>query len=309
LVAREDLDFFSAGERCAAWLYRPQGSGPHPCVVLGHGFGATRTARLWAYAERFAAAGIAALAFDYRHFGDSDGEPRQLLDIGRQLEDWRAALVFVRSQDGVDPDRVALWGSSFGGGHVVRVAAGDAKVAAVVSQAPYTTGASALREVGLPGVLRLSGAALRDAVGAVGGAEPRLVSICGRPGELAAMTSPDALPGYEAMYEGGAYRNEVAARVGLRVATYNPAWWAPRVRCPLLVCVAERDVITPPEPAQRMAARAPRGELVSYPIGHFDIYVGEWFERAVADQFEFLSRHLLGVEAPTVAAPGYAHPE
>jgi fermentation-respiration switch protein FrsA (DUF1100 family) len=78
-----------------------------------------RDQRLDAFAERFARAGLAALVFDYRHFGDSQGEPRQLLDIGRQLADWRAAIGYARTVDGIDPARIALWGSSFSGGHDV----------------------------------------------------------------------------------------------------------------------------------------------------------------------------------------------
>jgi pimeloyl-ACP methyl ester carboxylesterase len=109
-------------------------------VILAHGFGGTHAARLWAYAERFAAGGASALVFDYRHFGESAGEPRQLLSVRRQLEDWRAALAFGRSLAGVDPSRVALWGTSFGGGHVVRLAAGEPRVAAVISQAPLASG-------------------------------------------------------------------------------------------------------------------------------------------------------------------------
>jgi dienelactone hydrolase len=86
-MQRSDVTFESAGTRCAAWLYRPveSGGGPAPCVVLAHGFSGVRDQRLDAYAERFAQAGLAALVFDYRYFGDSDGEPRQLLDIRRQL--------------------------------------------------------------------------------------------------------------------------------------------------------------------------------------------------------------------------------
>lgn len=263
-------------------------------MILGHGFGVTRAARLGAYAERFAAAGIAALAFDYRHFGDSEGEPRQLLDIGRQLGDWQAALAFVRSLDGIDPERVALWGSSFGGGHVVRVAAGDARVAAAVSQIPFTTGLSALRAIGPRQAARLTAAGLRDVSRRLRGRQPHMVPIAAPPGELAAISTPDALPGYEAMHDEGPLRNEVAARIGLRVPSYNPARAVSRVRCPLLVCIAEEDAVTPAAPAERMAARAPRGEVVRYPVEHFAIYVGEWFERAVADQTEFLSRHLLG---------------
>ena len=67
---------------------------------------------------------------------------------------------------------------------------------------------------------------------------------------------------------------------------------AGRVRAPLLVQVMSSDVVTPPPPARKAAAKAPRGELIEYPGGHFDIYVGEPFERAIADQIEFLDRVL-----------------
>ena len=112
-MSRTDTAFRSDGGTCAAWLYRPAGDGPHPIVVMAHGFSGVREQRLDAYAERFAEAGLAVLVFDYRHFGASDGEPRQLLSIPRQLADWRAAIAYARSLDGIDPKRVALWGTSF----------------------------------------------------------------------------------------------------------------------------------------------------------------------------------------------------
>jgi len=79
-----------------------------PVVVLAHGWTGVREQRLDAYAERFAAAGLAALAFDYRHFGASTGQPRQLLDIKRQLADWAAAVAFVRTRSELDAGRVGL---------------------------------------------------------------------------------------------------------------------------------------------------------------------------------------------------------
>ena len=87
-----------------------------------------RDQRLPAYAERFAEAGLAALLFDYRHFGASGGEPRQLLDIQRQLEDWRTALAYARGLDGVA--KVGLFGSSFGGGHAITIATESPAVSA-----------------------------------------------------------------------------------------------------------------------------------------------------------------------------------
>ena len=122
---RADIEFSSGGTACAAWLYRPQGAGPNPCVVMAHGFSAVRDQRLDAYAERFREAGFAVLLFDYRHFGTSAGEPRQLLSIRRQLQDWEAAIVAARAQPDIDPARIALFGSSFSGGHVQTLAARD----------------------------------------------------------------------------------------------------------------------------------------------------------------------------------------
>ena len=112
---------------------------------MAHGFSGVREQRLDAYAERFAAAGLAVLVFDYRHFGASQGEPRQLLSIAPPARaDWRAAVAHARYLLEVDPKRVAVWGTSFSGGHVVAVAAADPAIAAVVSQAPFTDGLSAI---------------------------------------------------------------------------------------------------------------------------------------------------------------------
>ena len=295
---RTDVTFTSDGTACAAWLYRPAGKKPVPCVVLAHGFTGTRGARLDAYAERFAEAGLAALVFDYRHFGDSSGEPRQLLDIGRQHADWRAAVAYARTLEGIDPDRIALWGTSFSGGHVVETAAADTRIAAVVSQAPFTDGVAVLAAASPLAAAKVTAVAVQDELAGRLGRDPVLAPAVGPPGSCAAMTSPDAEPGFRAIAPPH-WRNEFSPRVMLRIGLYRPGRKASQVRCPLLVCVCDDDAITPPKGAVRMAAEAPRGELQRYPIGHFEIYIGEPFEAAVAHQTEFLARHLLGKPATT----------
>lgn len=293
MAEREELTFPSGGERCAAWLYRPDSGGePVPCVVMAHGFSATRSDGLPAYAERFAAEGFAALVFDYRHFGDSGGEPRQLISPPGQRDDYRAAIAFARSLPGIDPGRIALFGSSFSGGHVVVVAAGDERIAAVIAQAPFADVIDTLRASGLRALGGVTVRALRDAAAGLLGRPPVMVPAVGPPGSVAAMTSPDAEPGFRSIVPPGSrWRNEVAARVLLRLD--RPVGSARRVRCPLLVCACDRDAVTPVGGAIRIAERAPRGELVRYPIGHFEIYTGAAFERAVSDQAAFLRRHLI----------------
>jgi dienelactone hydrolase len=114
---------------------QPTGDDLLPCVVMGHGAGGTM-ANLLPIAERLAAAGMAALAFDYRYFGERGGQPRQLMHTEWQREDWRAAVRLARACPRIDPERIAPWGTSFSGGHVVADAAGDPRIAAVVAQVP-----------------------------------------------------------------------------------------------------------------------------------------------------------------------------
>jgi dienelactone hydrolase len=304
---RSDVQFVSEGQHCAAWLYRPAGEEPAPCVVLAHGWTGVREQRLDAFAERFAAAGMAALVFDYRHFGASEGEPRQLLDIGRQLADWRAAIDYARGLPGIDPDRIALWGSSFSGGHVMEVASGDSRIAAVVANVPFADGLRNLPRLGVAQSLRLVREGLRDQLGSLVGRPPHMLASVGPPGSLAVMTSPDAEPGFRRLDPSNStWRNEAAARVALRVGSYRPGRHAGRIACPILFSIADEDVVTPPEFALAAAARAPRGEVKRYPGGHFDLYVEPRFDEVVADQIAFLRRHLLrdATEAPAVASLG-----
>ncbi|KZS68870.1 alpha/beta hydrolase [Mycobacterium kansasii] len=293
MAEREDVCFTSGADRISAWLYRPTSSGPSPLLVMAHGLGAVRTMRLDAYAERFSAAGYACLVFDYRNFGDSEGEPRQLLNIGMQLADWTAAVAYARTIEGIDPSRIGLWGTSFGGGHVIATAARVPGIAAAVAQCPFTDGVAAVRAINPVTVARLTALALRDVVGALAGRPPVLVPTVGKPGEVAVMTTADAYEGYlKLVPEGVELRNEIAARIAMRVLTYRPGRLAAKIRCPILFCVCQTDSVAPAGPTLRYAAKAPRGEVKVYPEGHFAIYVGDAFERAVADQIAFLDKHL-----------------
>lgn len=291
---RLDVTFQSGGVTCAGWLYRPDGDGPHPIVVMAHGFSCVRDQRLDAYAERFVGTGLGVLLFDYRYFGASGGEPRQVLDIRSQLDDWRAALAHARSIDWVDTGRVALFGSSFSGGHVVQLASEDHDIAAVVSQCPFHDGLATLSVLGWGNVVKLAGHALVDQVGALLGRDPHYVPAVAPPGQLAVMALPDSQDGFDKVTGPGTlWQNRVAARIGLHVGLYRPGTKAGRVTCPTLWGIADRDSLCPPARTAKLAARAPKGEIIHYPSGHFDIYVGDLFEQIVTDQIDFFRRHLL----------------
>lgn len=294
-VTRERVTFESEGVPIAAFFYPGEGPGPgrRPCVVLGHGLGAVKEARLTAFAERFAAAGLACLAFDYRHFGESGGEPRQLVDIRRQQDDWRAAIAFARSLERVDPDRVGLWGTSFSGGHVLEVAAGDGRVRAAVVQVPFVDGLASIRSVGVRHLLRLTGAGIRDVLRQATRRPPHLVPLIGPPGSLGFMTTPESEPGYRAIVtDAPTWRNEIAARLALRIGMYRPIRSAPKIRCPVLYVVGLRDSLTPANATMQAFRRTPDARLYLLPVGHFDAYVGAWFEEVVPLETAFLTQKL-----------------
>ncbi len=292
-ATRTDVRFDSHGEECGAWLYRPAGEGPFPVVVMCHGLGAVREMRLDANARRFAEAGIAALNFTYRHFGDSDGEPRQLLDIAEQHDDIEAAIKYVRSLDFVDSDRVALFGSSFGGGNAISVGARHRDLSAIVVQCPFTDGPASSGTLGPLSTIKIGARALADtALGAIGRG-PVYALLAGERGDPAMMTAHDVVDGYLGLVpEGFDHDNRVAARIALRIMFERPGRRMKDLNCPTLICACEKDTVAPYKPTAKYAAKAPNVELKSYPVGHFDIYVGEPFERAVSDQIEFLTRNL-----------------
>jgi hypothetical protein len=301
-VTRTEVRFSSHGVDCAGYLYRPaKASGTLPCVVLGHGTAGTMD-RLFVYAEPFAAAGMAVLVFDYRGWGASDGQPRQVIDIGGQLDDWRAAIGFARSLDGVDPERIALWGSSLSGGHVVALAADDPQIAAVVAQVPWfgdaRTPRQVLRQLLQVSTLKLVAAGIRDAVRGARDRPPYLVPIVGEPGQTALFTGPEVREALEAKgLEGSLWRNQFAPRFVFALPRYQPGKAVERLGMPLLVCVADRDRETPADFAAQFVERAPRGELRRYPASHFEMYHGETFKRVLADQVDFLRSHLLSEPA------------
>ena len=301
-MMRTDVAFQSSGTECAAWLYRPEGEGRLPLVVMAHGFSGTRELRLDAYAERFASAGLGVLLFDYRHFGASAGEPRQLVDIAKQHADYHAAIAYGRGLDWVDPDRVALFGTSFSGGHVLEVAAADPQIAAVVSQCPFTDGVATLPKLGVRNVARMTIAGLVDQARALAGRPPRYIPAIGPPGSLGVMTTPDAEPGMRALIPAETrWENRVAARIALRVGAYRPGRAAAKLTCPALFCLCDDDSLAPADTAAKYAAAAPRSEVKRYPVAHFEIYVDPTWSDAVAVQTEFLVRNLVAGQATAAA--------
>lgn len=283
-AAAQHVTIPSGDASCAAWFLMPDGDGPHPCVVMGHGFSLTRYDGMAEYAGAFRAAGCAVLAFDYRYFGDSAGQPRQRFRVPAQLTDWRNAIAFARADERVDAARVVLWGYSFGGGFAVRLAAEGQPAAAVLALAPFVDGLR--RALATPP--RQSAWLLPKAIADLAGRDV-VVPVTGQPGEHGAMTLTGEADGFaRAVPPGSPWRNEVSPGIFATVAAHRPVTKARRVAMPLWVGRGERDITTSSKAIARLATRAPNGELHDYPADHFDVLVSPLAEQIAADMVTFL---------------------
>jgi pimeloyl-ACP methyl ester carboxylesterase len=297
----DEIEFDSRGVTLRAGHWPPANASltsarGAPCVVMGHGLGGTRDAGLVPFAEVFAQAGLHVLCFDYRGFGKSSGEPRQVVNVSMQLDDFASAITHARTIKGVDPERIALWGSSFSGAHSVTAAVRDGRVAAVVSQGAMMDGFASLlnlvRQCGVGHAMRLTAYGIADALRGALGAGRVTLPVVGLPGSAAALTTPDSKPGYLAITP-PEWCNEISTSWALTLATYRPNTLTPRLPCPALFCIATSDVVVPPSAMEDGARRAPdKIEVKRYPVGHFDIYVPPAFDQVSRDQAEFLARVL-----------------
>lgn len=145
---KKEVEFRSEGTLIRATLVLPEATkGPVPAVVMGGGWCYVKEIVMPHYAKAIVAAGAAVLMFDYRHSGASEGEPRQLIDPAKQIEDFKNAVTFVSSLPEIDPDKVGVWGISYAGGHVLAVGATDPRVKCVISNIPVVDGYENMRRV------------------------------------------------------------------------------------------------------------------------------------------------------------------
>jgi dienelactone hydrolase len=292
-IEKTRVSFQSGKLACIGYLYRPTNESQNlPCVVMCTGFGGTQdTPAFTANARDFAAAGFAALTFDYRGFGESQGEPRQVVRIQNQLADIHAAVQFARVQAGIDPDRIILWGTSLGGGHVISAAAQDPRIAAVVSQIPYNGFPKKVEGRSAEMTRLLLAAMLKDTLRGWFGRPPYYIPAVGDANELAVMSSPQAKNVIEGM-ESKTWRNQAAPRALFDMMRYKPGDVASRLKMPLLVCIGEYDKETLGDSTIQLVQAAPRGVLKSYPAAHFDFYNPQIRGQVIADQIDFLRQHI-----------------
>jgi fermentation-respiration switch protein FrsA (DUF1100 family) len=297
---RTDVEFNAEGTTLRGWLYRPDGDGVAPGVVMAHGYSAVKEMYLDAFAEVFSAAGLACLVFDNRNFGASDGEPRYEIDPWAQVRDYRHAITYMQTLPGIDRDRIGVWGSSYSGGHVLVLGAIDKRIKAVACQVPLISGSEngrrLVRSDFVPG---LHAAFDADREARYAGKEPGMIPVVDEdPLAPSALPTPDSWKWFTETGNTRApsWHNATTLRSVEMFLEYEPGTYISRISpTPLLMVVAAGDVLTVSDLALGAyeEAREPK-KLVILPGGHFDAYTGPDFEVSSGAARDWLVQHLIG---------------
>ncbi len=297
---RTDVEFNAEGTILRGWLYRPDGDGVAPGVVMAHGYSAVKEMYLDAFAEVFAEAGLACLVFDNRNFGASDGEPRYEIDPWEQVRDYRHAITHMQTLPGIDRERIGVWGSSYSGGHVLVLGAIDRRIKCVVAQVPLISGSEngrrLIRSDFFPG-LRAALDADREARFA--GKEPGMIPVVAEdPLGMSVLPTADSWTWFTETGNTRApsWHNATTLRSVEMFLEYEPGTYISRISpTPLLMVVAAGDILTVSDLAigAYEDAREPK-KLVILPGGHFGAYTGPDFEVSSGAARDWLVQHLIG---------------
>jgi len=297
---RIDVGFDADGTTLRGWLYTPDmGAAPFPIVVMAHGFSAVKEMGLDQYAEVFARAGLAALIYDNRNLGASEGNPRFEIDPTAQMRDYRHAITYAQTRPEIRPDRIGVWGTSYTGGLVLMVAALDRRVKCVVSQVPFIGGYETMIEV-MPLEERKqfhNTGCRRKRSSLAAGNPPSLVAVCTND-----TSKPIDAPGrrtysyFQSFMQQDSlnWKNKVTLRsLDLRLE-YEAMPFVARVSpTPLLMIIADNDTITPTDIALRAFEQALEPKKIVLLQGDHYIPYLEAFDRSSGAARDWFAQYLL----------------
>jgi uncharacterized protein len=296
---RKDIEYKTEdGVTLRGWHYVPDsGKGKFPTIVMAHGFSAVKEMYLDRFAEAFAVAGLAAVVFDNRNFGASDGEPRQEIDPWKQVRDYRDTITYAETLAETDADRIGIWGSSYSGGHVLVVGAIDRRVKCVVAQVPLASGhGNARRLIRADYLEGVQGMFAEDRRARMTGKPPAMIPVVAEdPAAPSALPTPDSWKWFTetAKSRAPSWKNEVTLRSVEMFTEYEPGSYVSFISpTPLMMVVARGDVLTVADLAFAAFERALEPKrLVALSGGHFDAYVKD-FDAASKPALEWFTRHL-----------------
>ncbi|KFA70665.1 Atr5 [Stachybotrys chartarum IBT 40288] len=293
VMTREDVEFRTVdGLTLRGWLY-PSGK-RGPALVMTQGFNASKEYLLADVAVWFQKRGVTSLLVDIRTTGLSDGEPRNDIDLDKQVEDCHDAVSFLSRHPSVDPEMIVYWGYSLGAVISLCAAALDKRAAAVIATAPNTD--FIFDPVKRAATLSL---AMRDRVSRLAGNPPLYLKIIGEDGQNPAgwylgeeRRSPEEL---DALFNSSNIMNQVTIQSYYRLLRWQPFGLMPSVSpTPVMVVTPSDDDLSKPENQRKLfdIFQEPKEFVLAENKGHMNCISGVDGEQFLQKQLEFMKRML-----------------
>ncbi|MFC2038164.1 alpha/beta hydrolase [Chloroflexota bacterium] len=292
------ITFLSKGSLCSGVIYKPETQEPSrklPAIVMAHGLSGVKELALPQIAERFADAGFVTLVFDYRFFGDSEGEPRNQVFPLEMVEDYRNAITCISDLADVDPQRIGIWGTSLSGGLVVYTASFESRVKAVVAQVPALFN-PVLRYDRNPDRWNSdSDMLLKDRINRYKTGEVDHIDIVAPPGQPCVLPSEEAFDFFMSGQESAPnWRNYMTVESLEKMREFDAVSSASLISPTAIMFIpAENDGLVSPDVLNTVYEKLSEPkDLVSLPITHFEIYRDPWLSRAAGLAIEWYRKHL-----------------
>lgn len=261
-----------------------------PVIILCHGFCGIREILLPAFAESFTLAGFATITFDYRGFGDSDGERGRLVPA-MQISDILSVVNWAREEPGLDAERIGLWGTSFGGCHVFGAAVNDPSIKCIVSQLAFADG----EEI-------VTGRMAEEEKSAFLATLDKMAEKQKRSGKEMFVSITRVLSDVESktFFEDNKILHpkmdiKIPFLTVRETLLYKPAQSASQVRCPSLIVIAEKDTVNPPEQGRALFSAVGAAVKKLYEekgACHYDMYADKHFNQVIRVQTEWFRKYL-----------------
>ncbi|WP_312240603.1 alpha/beta hydrolase [Pantoea sp.] len=266
------------------------GDSKKPVIILCHGFCGIREILLPDFAEAFTQAGFSTITFDYRGFGDSDGERGRLVPA-MQIDDILSVVRWAKEQPGLEAQRIGLWGTSFGGCHVFGAATKEPDIKCIVSQLAFADG-EAIVTGQMSDKEKNAFLATLDKMAQKQQSTGKEMFV----GVTRVLSDAESKTFFE---ENRAQYPKMDIKIPFltvrETLQYKPALNASQVTCPTLIVIAGKDRVNPPEQGQALFNAVGAKEKRLYEENdarHYDIYTGEYFKQVIRVQTEWFKTHL-----------------
>lgn len=295
---RQNIEFKSKGSLCRGWLYVPDnlvGEETAPGIVMAHGFAGVKEMGLTGFAEHFEAAGFITLVFDYRFWGESEGEPRNQIFALEMVDDYRNAITWLSDRSEVDSEKIGVWGTSYSGGLTLYVGTFDSRVKAIVAQVPSALNPESRRAKDPTTWDRVGKLLIQDRVERYKTETVKYMKVVAPEGEPCVLPGQDAYEEYMALNElAPNWRNEVTLESLEKMREFDPVslihLMAPTA---LLLIPGEKDSLVPIEAVKATYQRAREPKAISIlPITHFEVYHDPWWSKAADLAIDWFKKHL-----------------